>query len=60
MPELQAASVSSTFEPTPPLTVLYDGACPLCRHEIGLYRGLTPHAQVRPRLQRWASHWDTP
>lgn len=23
-----------------PLTVLYDGACPMCRREIGLYRGL--------------------
>ena len=30
----------------PPLTVLYDGACPLCRREIGLYRGLKPIAPV--------------
>ena len=30
-----------------PLTVLYDGACPLCRREIGLYRGLRP---MRPEM----------
>ncbi|MDO9278070.1 MAG: DUF393 domain-containing protein [Polaromonas sp.] len=24
------------------LTVMYDGACPLCRREVGLYRGLEP------------------
>lgn len=27
---------------TPALTVLYDGACPLCRREIDVYRGLRP------------------
>ena len=27
---------------TSSLTVLFDGACPLCRREIGVYRGLRP------------------
>lgn len=31
---------------TPVLTVLYDGACPLCRREIGLYRGLRPNTPL--------------
>ncbi len=35
----------SIHEP-PPLTVLYDGACPLCRREIGVYRGLRPNTPV--------------
>lgn len=30
-----------------PLTVLYDGACPLCRREVGVYRGLKSNAPVR-------------
>ena len=29
-----------------PLTVLYDGACPLCRREIGVYRGLQPDTPI--------------
>ncbi len=30
----------------PTLTVLYDGACPLCRREIGVYRGQSANAPV--------------
>jgi len=30
----------------PALTVLSDGSCPLCRREIGVYRGLKP---LRPQ-----------
>jgi predicted DCC family thiol-disulfide oxidoreductase YuxK len=38
--------VTESVNESPPLTVLYDGACPLCRREIGVYRGLQPSAPV--------------
>ena len=38
--------LNETTTELPPLTVLYDGACPLCRREIGVYRGLRPNTPV--------------
>jgi predicted DCC family thiol-disulfide oxidoreductase YuxK len=40
------APVNDAGTHPPPLTVLYDGACPLCRREIGLYRGLRQDTPV--------------
>ncbi len=38
--------LNETPEKSPPLTVLYDGACPLCRREIGVYQGMRSEAPV--------------
>jgi predicted DCC family thiol-disulfide oxidoreductase YuxK len=38
--------MTDPFHEPPPLTVLYDGACPLCRREIDVYRGLRPNTPV--------------
>jgi predicted DCC family thiol-disulfide oxidoreductase YuxK len=39
-------TVSDSDATAPPLTVLYDGQCPLCRREIDVYRGLRPNTPV--------------
>jgi len=35
-----------TQKPCDSLTVMYDGACPLCRREVGIYQGLEPAQPV--------------
>jgi predicted DCC family thiol-disulfide oxidoreductase YuxK len=41
----EASPASATTSPG--LIVLYDGACPLCRREIGLYRGACADVPLR-------------
>jgi len=40
--------VSNVATESRSLTVLYDGACPLCRREIGAYRSLQPRRSDSP------------
>ena len=37
---------AETKQTPPALTVLYDGACPLCRREIGIYRNVQSDTPV--------------
>jgi 3-demethoxyubiquinol 3-hydroxylase len=48
--KLQAMPSTNTQHSTEPfhgLTVMFDGACPLCRKEIAVYRSLTPLTPVK-------------
>jgi predicted DCC family thiol-disulfide oxidoreductase YuxK len=38
--------VTEPVNEPPPLTVLYDGPCPLCRREIGIYSDRKPNTLV--------------
>ncbi len=38
--------MSESEKGPPPLTVLFDGACPLCRREIGIYSNLKSSSPV--------------
>jgi predicted DCC family thiol-disulfide oxidoreductase YuxK len=41
-PTPEPLPVPGSGDTRPALIVLYDGACPLCRREISVYRGLRP------------------
>lgn len=38
--------MAESAKESPPLTVLYDGGCPLCSREIGLYQSLRQNTPV--------------
>ena len=52
--------LQSTDNFCPTLTVLYDGACPLCRREIGVYQGLQPIDATQALKFSDISRTDTP
>ncbi|MBM3361696.1 MAG: DUF393 domain-containing protein [Betaproteobacteria bacterium] len=43
---MASSSTTDTSQTPAALTVLYDGACPLCRREIGVYRHLRSDTPV--------------
>jgi predicted DCC family thiol-disulfide oxidoreductase YuxK len=50
----------NTGQGTAALTVLYDGACPLCRREMAVYRDLQPLQQGSPVCFADVSHTAVP
>ena len=42
-----AQAMEKNESPACALTVLYDGSCPLCRREVGVYRNLQPDQPIQ-------------
>jgi len=45
-PNMPTSPKTKPTKASPALTVLYDGACPLCKREIGVYRNLRSDTPV--------------
>ena len=45
-PNMPTSPKTEPTKASPALTVLYDGACPLCKREIGVYRNLRSDTPV--------------